>query len=84
MPSNEIEYPALVMPETVERKTVKIWSNGVALDADLYRLKGLAEEQRVPAVVLSHGWGGSSRRRCATARSTVRRLTATPCTRSSS
>lgn len=59
MPPNEIEYPALVMPETVERMTVKIWSNGVALDADLYRPKGLAEDQRLPAVVLSHGWGGS-------------------------
>ena len=59
MPPAEIEYPVLVMPETVERTTVKIWSNGVALDADLYRPKGLAEEQRLPAVVLSHGWGGS-------------------------
>jgi dienelactone hydrolase len=59
MPAAEIEYPVLVMPETVERTTVKIWSNGVALDADLYRPKGLAEEQRLPAVVLSHGWGGS-------------------------
>lgn len=59
MPPAEIEYPVLVMPETVERTTVKIWSNGVALDAYLYRPKGLAEEQRLPAVVLSHGWGGS-------------------------
>ncbi|MGJ7512533.1 alpha/beta hydrolase [Variovorax sp. GT1P44] len=59
MPPVETEYPALVMPETVERTTVTIWSNGVPLDADLYRPKGIAGDRRIPAVVLSHGWGGS-------------------------
>jgi dienelactone hydrolase len=38
---------------------VRIWSNGVALDSDIYRPKGLGGDRRVPAVVLSHGWGGS-------------------------
>ena len=51
--------PALVMPATVERTAVRIWSNGVALDGDIYRPKGLCGDRRVPAVVLSHGWGGS-------------------------
>ena len=55
----EFKYPELVMPPTVERTAVTIWSNGVALDGDIYRPKDLGGDQRVPAVVLSHGWGGS-------------------------
>jgi len=55
----EVKYPALVMPPTVERTTVRIWSNGVPLDGDLYRPKDLGGDRRVPAIVLSHGWGGS-------------------------
>ena len=54
----ELKYPELVMPPTVERAAVKIWSNGVALDGDIYRPKDLRGDRRVPAVVLSHGWGG--------------------------
>ena len=46
------------MPENVERTAVKIWSEGAALDADLYRPRGLSNE-RIPGVVLSHGWGGT-------------------------
>ncbi|MDM0085453.1 dienelactone hydrolase family protein [Variovorax sp. J31P179] len=59
MPSKETKYPELAMPHTVERSSVRVWSNGVALDADIYRPKDLGEDQRAPAVVLSHGWGGS-------------------------
>ena len=50
-------YPPLVMPEGVTRKTVTIWSDGVALDADIYRSS--AGSSSAPAVVLCHGWGGS-------------------------
>lgn len=59
MPPKEAEYPRLVMPHTVERTSVKIWSGGVALDADIYRPKDLGGDRRAPAIVLSHGWGGS-------------------------
>jgi uncharacterized protein len=50
-------YPPLVMPDSVERETVTIWSKGVALDADLYRPR--AAPTSTPGVVLCHGWGGS-------------------------
>ena len=46
------------MPSTVERTTVTIWSNGVALDGDIYRPRKLDAGRRAAAVVLSHGWGG--------------------------
>jgi uncharacterized protein len=60
MPLQEpaLKYPQLVMPPTVERTGVTIWSNGVALDGDLYRPRMLNASQRAAAVVLSHGWGG--------------------------
>ena len=43
----EFKYPELVMPPTVERTAVQLWSNGVALDADIYRPKGLGGDRRV-------------------------------------
>ncbi len=56
--AKEIVYPALVMPETVAREKVTIWSGGVALDGDIYRPKAMRTDPLAPAVVLSHGWGG--------------------------
>lgn len=56
---SEKEYPPLVMPDGVERRTVTVWSDGLALDGDVYRPADLAPGTRLPAVVLGHGWGGS-------------------------
>ncbi len=53
----EPKYPPLEMPDSVEREKVTIWSNGVALDADIYRPK--VRTTPAPGVVLCHGWGGS-------------------------
>ena len=55
----EKEYPPLVMPDGVERRTVTLWSDGLALDADVYRPEELPTDRLLPAVVLGHGWGGS-------------------------
>ncbi|ELP62591.1 alpha/beta hydrolase [Streptomyces turgidiscabies] len=52
-------YPPLVMPDGVARQKVTVWSDGIALDADLYRPTAVATDAALPAVVLSHGWGGS-------------------------
>ena len=57
---SEPVYPALVMPEDVDRHQATVWnSRGVALDADVYRPTTVAPEAVLPAVVLCHGWGGS-------------------------
>jgi len=53
-----IIYPELVLPDSVAREAITLWSRGVALDGDIYRPKGLTAQQMVPAVVLSHGIGG--------------------------
>jgi hypothetical protein len=55
----EKEYPPLVMPDGVERRTVTVWSDGLALDADVYRPNDTTADRALPAVVLGHGWGGS-------------------------
>ena len=55
----EKEYPPVVMPDNVGRTAVTVWSDGLALDADIYRPTDLAEHDLLPAVVLAHGWGGS-------------------------
>ncbi|MEO0884238.1 MAG: hypothetical protein AAFY34_16145 [Pseudomonadota bacterium] len=55
---NPIIYPKLDMPDNVHREGVTIWSQGLALDADIYRPAGLAADDKIPGVVLSHGMGG--------------------------
>lgn len=57
MALTEPVYPPLIMPDSVERERVTIWSKGVALDADLYRPRAVPTS--TPGVVLCHGWGGS-------------------------
>ena len=55
----EKTYPALVMPDDVDRTAVTVWANGIALDADVYRPATITGGSELPAVVLCHGWGGS-------------------------
>ena len=58
--STNVEYPALDLPAHVSRETVKIWNNGLRIDADLYKPRRvLGTTEKVPAIVLSHGMGGS-------------------------
>ncbi|BFM18162.1 hypothetical protein R50073_43450 [Maricurvus nonylphenolicus] len=59
--SEPVKYPDLVMPDNVERTKVTVWSLGVPLDADVYRPKGLAENDKVPGIALTHGWGGDKK-----------------------
>lgn len=49
--------PAL--PDTVERRAVKVWSDGTRMAADLYLPKGLKPEDKLPAIVLCAGTGGT-------------------------
>ncbi len=52
-------YPALEMPAGVYRQPLTIWRDGLALDGDIYRPENLGGDDRLPGVVLCHGWGGS-------------------------
>lgn len=55
------KYPEAVIPDAVEVREVTIWSDGRALDGDLYRPRNLKETDKVPAIVTSHGWGGDKK-----------------------
>ena len=47
------------LPDTVSRRAVDIWSEGTRMAGDLYAPRALAENATVPAIVMSHGWGGT-------------------------
>ncbi len=60
--------PPFQPPPNVEMREVVIWSDGYRLDGDVFLPKGLKPDEKLPAIALSHGWGGtkgSSRRTAA-------------------
>lgn len=53
-PEEEVEnFP------TVLRQGVELWSDGTRLAGDLYYPKERTEGEKLPAIVLCHGWGGT-------------------------
>lgn len=40
------------------RKPVTFWSDGTRLAGDVFYPKGIGEEEKLPVIVLCHGWGG--------------------------
>lgn len=62
-----INWPAIMPPDErwmagqpvyeLDAKPVRIWSEGSRLSATIYRPRGLNGD--LPAVLLSHGWGGT-------------------------
>lgn len=44
---------------TVVRRSVNIWSDGTRLAADLTYPKDIRKGQKLPAIVMCHGWGGT-------------------------
>jgi hypothetical protein len=47
------------LPETVTRRAVDIWSEGTRVAGDLYAPRAMATDATLPAIVMSHGWGGT-------------------------
>lgn len=43
----------------VESREVTVWSQGTRIDGDLWRPKGLSGDEKVPGIVVVHGWGGT-------------------------
>lgn len=42
----------------IESRHVNIWSDGTRLSGDLWYLNGLKSGDKLPGVILCHGWGG--------------------------
>jgi len=55
--SQEAAKPA-VSAFKIESRHVDIWSDGTRLSGDLWFPRGLQSGDKLPAVILCHGWGG--------------------------
>ncbi len=42
----------------IESRHVDIWSDGTRISGDLFYPKGLTAADKMPAIILCHGWGG--------------------------
>jgi dienelactone hydrolase len=47
------------LPDNVGTRSVEIWSDGTRLAGDLFYPKNIETGQKLPAIVLCHGWGGT-------------------------
>ena len=52
------KYPALVLPDSVMRTQITIWSNGIRLDRDLFGPKENLLDAQLPGIGLTHGRDG--------------------------
>ena len=53
------QNPAATLPNDVEKRAVKIWSDGTRMAADLYLPKNRKHDDKLPAIVLCAGTGGT-------------------------
>ena len=49
------------IPDSITLETVTIWSEGTRIAGDLYRPTDIRPGEKRPAIILSHGWGGTKR-----------------------
>ena len=52
-------YAADVKAPEVEHESITIWSEGVRLAGDIYKPKNLQPDEKLPGILLVHGWGGT-------------------------
>jgi len=57
-PSEEYLGSKNVESAKVESRLVNIWSDGTRLSGNLFFPENIKEEDKLPAVLLCHGWGG--------------------------
>ena len=51
--------PALAADAPPEQRTITFWSDGARLKGDVFKPRGLAADQKLPGILLIHGWGGN-------------------------
>jgi dienelactone hydrolase len=51
--------PVVATEFPVVHQDVTFWSDGVRLQGDIFKPKGLRPEQKLPGIILVHGWGGN-------------------------
>lgn len=45
----------------VDHQVVTIWSQGVRLEGDIYKPKGLKADDKIPGILMVPGWGGNKK-----------------------
>ncbi len=58
LPSAATAQRRPALPDGVSHSAVDIWSEGTRMAGDLYRPAG-ANDEPLPAIIMSHGWGGT-------------------------
>jgi dipeptidyl aminopeptidase/acylaminoacyl peptidase len=49
---------AVALEGNYEQREVDIWSDGTRLSGDLFYPSNIKKGQKLPAIIMSHGWGG--------------------------
>lgn len=51
--------PAYVLPDGVNARKVNVYSEGARMTGYVYTLKSVAAGERLPTIIMAHGWGGT-------------------------
>jgi len=54
-----VSVPAFATQIPVAHQAISFWSDGVRLQGDVFKPQGLKPEQKLPGIILVHGWGGN-------------------------
>jgi dienelactone hydrolase len=54
-----LSAPAFAAEVSLDRQTVTFWSDGSRLKGDVFKPQNLEASQKLPGILLIHGWGGN-------------------------
>lgn len=54
-----VATPGLAAEIPVEHQAITFWSDGIRLQGDVFKPQGLTADQKIPGIILVHGWGGN-------------------------
>lgn len=54
-----VTAPAFAAQSKVDHQVITFWSDGSRLQGDVFKPEGLKPEQKLPGIMLFHGWGGN-------------------------
>jgi dienelactone hydrolase len=50
---------ALAAQGDIQHQSITFWSDGARLKGDVFKPQGLTPEEKLPGIILLHGWGGN-------------------------
>jgi uncharacterized protein len=54
-----VTAPAFAAEVGIDHQVITFWSDGSRLQGDVFKPRGLKPEQKLPGIMLFHGWGGN-------------------------